>query len=94
MLCDEILKRKDHWVNFVRQQFKMNENNEILHYKEKEDSNKDQNHKQAAEPQQPSPPPNLKPHISKKNKQRIENAVSIASVMEEIHREVETDTPS
>ena len=75
---------------FVRQQFMMNENNEILHDKEEEDSNKHPHLKEAAETQQPSPQPNIEQHAITKP---IENAVSIASVMEEIHKEVETDTP-
>jgi len=53
---------------FVRQQFKMNEKNEILHDKEEEDSDKDPDLKQAAETQQPSPQPNIEQHTTKKNK--------------------------
>jgi len=71
----------------------MNENNEILHDDEEEDSDKQPDLKQAAETQQPSPQPNIKWHATKKNKKAIKNSVSIASVMEEICREVETDTP-
>ena len=71
----------------------MNENNEILHDKEEEDSDKHPELKQAAETQQPSPQPNIKRHTTKKNKSAIENSVSIASLMEGIHKEAETDTP-
>ena len=46
----------------------MNENHEILHDEEEEDSDKHPDLKQAVETQQPSPPPNFEPHISKKNK--------------------------
>ncbi len=46
---------------FAKQQFKMNENNEILHEEEEEEQrNKDPDLKQATETQQPSPQPNIK----------------------------------
>ena len=79
---------------FIRQQFMMNENNEILHAEEEEDGDEQPDCEQAAETQQPSPQPNIERHATKKNRKAIEHSVNIASVMEEICREVETDTPS
>jgi len=58
----------------------MNENNEILHDEEEEDSDEDPDLKQAVETQELSPQPNLKPHISKKNKKTIKNSVSMISL--------------
>jgi len=77
---------------FIRQQFTMNKNNEILHDEEEEDIDEQRHLKQATETQQPSPQPNIEQHAT--TKKPIEHSVSIASVMEEICREVETNTPS
>jgi len=44
---------------FAKQQFKMNENNEKLHDKEEEESDKDPDVKQAMGTQQPLPQPNI-----------------------------------
>jgi len=79
---------------FIRQQFMMNENNEILHAEEEEDGDEQPDGKQAAETQQPSPQPNMERRATKKNRKAIEHSVSIASVMDEIRREAETNTPS
>ena len=77
---------------FIRQQFTMNKNNEILHDEEEEDIDEQRHLKQATETQQPSPQPNIEQHAT--TKKTIEHSVSIASVMEEICREAETNTPS
>ena len=68
----------------------MNENNEILHAEEEEDGDEQPDGKQAAETQQPSPQPNMERRATKKNRKAIKHSVSIASVMEEIHREADT----
>jgi len=44
----------------------MNENNEILHDKEEEDSDKHADLKQATKRQQPSPQPIIEQHTTKK----------------------------
>jgi len=77
----------------ITQQFMMNENNQILHEEEEEEHSDEQpDDKQAAETQQPSPPPIIERHAKKKK--AIEHSVSIASVMEEIRREAESNSPS